>query len=125
VRETLYDDLSPGRRTDLHARAGAALEALRPGVIQALAHHFVCAGKDLAKAVEYAEAAAREATARLAFEDAIEILDRVMEIVPVDDAQTRKRIFTARAPASTGLWHAVYEGSQLRVAGPPAGQPTT
>ena len=45
VRDTLYDELSPARRRQLHAQAGEALEALyaaneEPHLAE-LAHHFV------------------------------------------------------------------------------------
>ena len=48
IRDTLYDELTPARRLELHRRAGEALEAvyaadLEPHLAE-LAHHFAAAG---------------------------------------------------------------------------------
>jgi hypothetical protein len=70
VRETLYADLSSSRRARLHARALAALER-RPVVdVSQLAQHAQASGS-LARsaATRWSIAAAREAAARLAYED--------------------------------------------------------
>lgn len=72
-RETLYDDLAPSQRAELHARAGEALEALygssaQPPLAQ-LAYHYVTAGQP--KGVEYAHRTADDALHRLAYEEAL------------------------------------------------------
>ncbi|WP_280155311.1 AAA family ATPase [Piscinibacter sp. XHJ-5] len=76
VRDTLYDELPAVRRTRLHQRIAAALEALHAGdlapALSSLAHHCHAAGPagDPAKAIEYATRAAERATAMQAHEEA-------------------------------------------------------
>jgi tetratricopeptide (TPR) repeat protein len=64
IRETIYDELSRGRRARLHARAGAAIRALHAGSLEEraaeLAHHFQRAGDDVA-GFEFARLAGRAA----------------------------------------------------------------
>ncbi|MDT7799067.1 MAG: hypothetical protein QOI78_2500, partial [Actinomycetota bacterium] len=64
VRDTLYHDLSRTRRARWHADAGEALERLRPGDVDALAHHFLLA--ESPAAVRYARQAAERAERRVA-----------------------------------------------------------
>lgn len=85
VRETLYEELSGIRRARLHGRVGAALVALGAGGREApwsdLAHHFVMAaagGGDPELAVEYSVRAAEEATASLAYEEAVTHYQRAL-----------------------------------------------
>jgi len=79
-REYAYDQLPAAERARLHLRIGQALEASRavggalsdqPGPLAELARHFVLADPASAQAWEYSVAAAREATARLAYEEAV------------------------------------------------------
>ncbi|MEO5696061.1 MAG: AAA family ATPase, partial [Burkholderiaceae bacterium] len=76
VRDTLYDELPPRRRADLHRRIGAAFESRYSpdlsGCLSVLAYHCHAAGPagDAAKAIEYATRAAEQATAMQAHEEA-------------------------------------------------------
>jgi len=75
VKETLYRDLRPAQRAELHGRAGRALEAMRTAQDRPLArigHHFLLAapGGHADKAVAYEREAGRDAHSRLAYEDA-------------------------------------------------------
>jgi hypothetical protein len=74
-REYAYDRLPAAERAGLHRRIGQALEASRAAggevALAELARHFVLADPVSAQAWEYSVAAAREATARLAYEDAV------------------------------------------------------
>jgi tetratricopeptide (TPR) repeat protein len=76
IRETLYDDLAPTRRLQLHSRVGEALEDLHaadPGPhLTELAHHFVLAAPadDGERAVRYARLAGDRAVSLLAYEEA-------------------------------------------------------
>ncbi|MEU5878528.1 BTAD domain-containing putative transcriptional regulator [Spirillospora sp. NPDC047279] len=79
VRDTLYDGLSRIRRTRLHGRVAVALERRRPGETAALAHHYLAAGDDPAKAVRYARLAADAATARFAHGTAAGLLVRAAD----------------------------------------------
>jgi AAA ATPase-like protein len=76
ISETLYTDLPPSRRAQLHRQAGEALEALHAGDIEAhlaeLAHHFYSAAAigNPGKAIQYSVAAGDRCMALLAFEEA-------------------------------------------------------
>ena len=74
-REYAYDQLPPAERAGLHQRIGQALEAsLAAGgevPLTELARHFVQADPASARSWEYSVAAAEQATARLAYEDAV------------------------------------------------------
>jgi AAA ATPase domain len=74
-REYAYDQLPAAERAGLHERIGQALEAsLAAGgdvPLTELARHFVHADPASARSWEYSVAAAGEATARLAYEDAV------------------------------------------------------
>lgn len=78
VREALYGDLPPDERARAHRRIAEVL--LRtPGTTKAeLAHHFYLASPagDAAPAVLHLREAAREAHQRLAYEDALVLLER-------------------------------------------------
>jgi DNA-binding SARP family transcriptional activator len=76
IRETLYDELPPGRRLQLHRRVGEALESLYatnldPHLAE-LAYHFFesTRPKDAARALDYAERAAKRSLQLLAYEEA-------------------------------------------------------
>ena len=74
-REYAYDQLPAAERAGLHRRIGQALEASRAAggevALAELARHFVLADPVSAQAWEYSVAAAREAAARLAYEEAV------------------------------------------------------
>jgi DNA-binding NarL/FixJ family response regulator len=76
IRETLYDEIPATRRSRLHLRIGAVLEALHrddpAAVLSALAHHYCAAlpGGDATKAVECARRAAEQADKLFAYEEA-------------------------------------------------------
>ncbi|HEY1537805.1 MAG TPA: AAA family ATPase [Solirubrobacteraceae bacterium] len=76
IRETLYDDIGPQRRSTLHRHVGIALEELyaadpEPHVSE-LAHHFFVASTagELAKAIDYSLRAGRRAMSLVAYEEA-------------------------------------------------------
>jgi tetratricopeptide (TPR) repeat protein len=101
VRETLCAGLSPARRTELHARIGAALEQVDPDVVTALAHHFGAAaagGADAAgKAADYSRRAGRLALDALAYEQAAEHFRRALELLR--DPGERIELLLARGDA--------------------------
>lgn len=78
VCDTLASGLSRLRRTRLHERIGEAIERHRPGDVAALAHHFVQAGTDPAKAVRYCRLAAEHAEERFAFQEAAQMWERAI-----------------------------------------------
>ena len=86
VREVLYDGLSAIRRARLHRRAGDALDALRHNgskPISALAHHYIEAAPvgDIVPAVDFARRATSLARRQLAYEEAVRVLERVLELL--------------------------------------------
>ncbi len=98
IADSLYDDMSSSERARAHARIGQAMESLYRGPggnhLTELAYHFSEAGSREAaiKAVGYSERAARDAYARLAFEDAAQLYDGALALIEhhrLED-QTRK-----------------------------------
>jgi DNA-binding SARP family transcriptional activator len=90
IRDTVYDDLTPGRRMQLHRRVGDALEELYGDNVEAhlaeLAHHFYESARPAVagKALTYARRAAERSQRQLAYEEAarlylvsLRILDRM------------------------------------------------
>jgi hypothetical protein len=79
VRDTLYDELSAGRRARLHRRAAEAIESVHAGRLDehlsALANHYsraaAPAGDTGTKAVDYAVRAGERALAQLAHDEAV------------------------------------------------------
>lgn len=104
VRRAIANQLSPGRRRDLHSRIARALEAVpalqRDERIHQLAQHWFEAGDlgDPTKAVTAGCAAAALAMSHFALADATELLDRVDQIaLYVDDARTLAEAAVLRA----------------------------
>lgn len=85
IRETLYGDLTPIRRAELHRRVGLAIEALHHDSqelpLAELARHFFHAAPvaDAEKAVTYARRAGAQALAQLGYEDAVRHYERGLE----------------------------------------------
>jgi tetratricopeptide (TPR) repeat protein len=93
IRDTLYEDLAPARRVQLHRRVGEALERLHDpdAFLPQLAHHFFQAvpGGNEKIAISYALRAGRQALAALAYEDALGHFERATEVaakVAIGDA---------------------------------------
>lgn len=91
ARKAVYEEIGEARRTWLHLRVAETLEAAGAAGPAALAHHFGLAADEgyAEKAAAYAREAALDATARLAYEDAVahcehglEALDRSNEALP-------------------------------------------
>ena len=85
IREALYDDLGPQRRSVLHREVGLALEDLyesdpEPHVAE-LAHHFFVAATtgELAKAIDYSVRAGERALALVAYEEASDHFERALQ----------------------------------------------
>lgn len=87
VRDTIYQDLPLLRRAELHARALATLERIRPGDVIALAHHALSAATPTAAASAAARAAeaARTASAVSAHQEAVTLLERALAVLGTAD----------------------------------------
>jgi tetratricopeptide (TPR) repeat protein len=119
VRETLYDDLAPGRRIRLHRRIAEVLEELYGESPEAhlaeLAFHFFegVQGGDLAsgsgetgefgaKATAYARRAGEHASRSLAYEEASRLFRMalaVLDMRPTPDEETRTEVLLALGDA--------------------------
>lgn len=116
LRSTMESELSATRRALLHRRIGEAIEQrhgdrLDPWLDE-LARHFAEAGRQEAdRAVDYAARAAAQATERLAFDEAVRLLERAVGLRrqddPVDDGElARLEAALATAEAGAGRWEA-------------------
>jgi DNA-binding SARP family transcriptional activator len=121
IRQTVYQALGAGRRAQLHARVGAAmeLEADGRGSAAALAQHFIAAMPlaGAAKAIEYTTRAGRQAVADLALEDAVAYFEQAMQLreehAPADSGQ-RVELLTDLAEALVPIDEAAGVDAALR-----------
>ena len=97
VRETLYDDLPAARKLELHRTAGDVLERvfrddLGPH-LAAIAHHLTRAAPldGGERAVDYSVLAADRAVAVLAYEDAVALYERALQLLSTSDAHGGRR----------------------------------
>ena len=103
VRDTLYEEVSPPQRSQLHQKTALALEELYgddPTRLGELAHHFLAGASrgDAGKAIEYAERAGEQAMDQLAYEEATELYERALEVLELeDDPDERRRLRLALA----------------------------
>jgi tetratricopeptide (TPR) repeat protein len=80
IPTTLYEGVSTLRRRGLHRRAAEAIEALRPGDFEALAHHCTVGG-ERGKAIHYNHQAALRAEAVFAYDVAIQHLVAALDLI--------------------------------------------
>jgi DNA-binding SARP family transcriptional activator len=123
IRDTLYDDLAPTRRLRMHARAGAALEAvyaadLEPHLAELANHYVAAAPAGLAEtAIDYARRAGDRAVGQLAFEAAERHYETALALA--GDTVTRCELLLAlgearaRAGDRERAKEAMYEAAQL------------
>ena len=95
IRQCLEAELSSARRMRLHRRVAEALEAtLEPGGdAEPLAFHFAEAALDgqVTKAADYALLAGKQAVDRLAFEQAVTVLERGLAVLDLGSGPDRTR----------------------------------
>ncbi|HEV8143804.1 MAG TPA: adenylate/guanylate cyclase domain-containing protein [Methylomirabilota bacterium] len=103
VRQVAYDGLLLKTRAEMHARAGAALEALYPGrdIVQDLAEHYA-KSPDREKALHYLERASDRAAGLFAYEEAGDYLRRAIDLLPEGEAGmiARARLLGKRGDAA-------------------------
>ncbi|WP_433468241.1 BTAD domain-containing putative transcriptional regulator [Spirillospora sp. CA-128828] len=116
VRDTLYDGVSRARRTRLHGRVAAALERHAPDEAAAIAHHYLEAGTDPARAVRYARRAAAAAEARYAHAAAADLWVRTVETLRAQGPEATRDRLEAEAAAirSTALAGQVVDARDRR-----------
>jgi class 3 adenylate cyclase/DNA-binding CsgD family transcriptional regulator len=90
VRDTLYDELSAGRRVILHRRIGSALETIHAGhlddYLPALAHHYGLASAPASdRAVDYTRRAGDRAFAQFANNEAVAYYRQALELLDAAD----------------------------------------
>jgi class 3 adenylate cyclase/tetratricopeptide (TPR) repeat protein len=92
VRDTLYRDLSAGRRVAHHRRVATAIEAVHTGRLDdhlpALAHHWARASApaaDTVRAVDYATRAGDRALAQLAHDEAVTYYRQALDLLAAAD----------------------------------------
>ena len=91
VRDTLYEELTPPKRAALHQRAGLAIEETCGDQVDErlgeLAHHFLEAAPRGApeKAIGYAQRAGEQDMDHLAYEDAVDVYGRALEVLELMD----------------------------------------
>jgi hypothetical protein len=114
LRTTLEDTLTGTRRARLHRRIGEAIEPRLRGdddrAVADLARHFAAAGPaEVDRAVLYGLRAADQATRRLAYEEAVELIagalaarERDEPFEPFEHARLLLRL--AEATGRTGRW---------------------
>lgn len=140
VRETLYDDLSPGRRAQMHLRTAEVLEQHYaaepdPHLPELAFHYFEAARSESAvapKAIDYARRAGQRASFALAYEEAarhfrmglalVELLDSPMDerridlLLSLGDVQARAGDPSSRETFLQGLELARRSGTPQQLA---------
>jgi eukaryotic-like serine/threonine-protein kinase len=108
IRDTLYDELTPARRLQLHKAAGEALEAvystdLDPHLAELAQQFFAAAPAGVAdKAVDYARRAGDRAAFHLAFEEAIRLYEMGLAFVNGPDPRCELLLARGNAQARAG-----------------------
>ncbi len=103
IRDTLYEELAPARRLELHREVGEALESLYGAAegshLAELAHHFFAASSTGlgGKAIHYARQGGDQAVSVLAYEEAVRLYDIALELA--DDDLTRCELLLASGEA--------------------------
>jgi DNA-binding SARP family transcriptional activator len=116
LRSAIESELSATRKARLHRRIGETIEQLHRDRLDPwldeLARHFAAAvPQEVDRAVDYAVRAAAQASARLAYDEAAELLARAVALRraddPIDHAElARLEIALATAEADAGRWSA-------------------
>ena len=97
VRETLYDDLAPVQRLELHRTIGAVLEELYRADLDphlsAIAHHLALAAPvgDVSAAIDYLALAGHRAASLFAYEEARLHYERALGLLGATEEGSRRR----------------------------------
>lgn len=111
VRRTLLDRLSRAHRRRIHASVAEALQASRgDAALPEIAYHL-CEAMPAANrehALDYATRAAEQATAGLAYAEAVDLFTRALSLLPREH-ERRRILALKRALAYQALTHAVMD----------------
>jgi DNA-binding SARP family transcriptional activator len=123
IRDTLYDELTPARRLQLHQEVGEALEAVYAADLDShlaeLAHHFFAAAPagTARKAVDYARRGGDRAASQLAYEEAVRVYEMALTLIDDDVARCELLLASGEAQARAGdtpaSKHAFREAAEL------------
>jgi DNA-binding SARP family transcriptional activator/tetratricopeptide (TPR) repeat protein len=93
IRTVLYASITAARRVQLHARAAAVAEAREPPRNAEIAHHWLSAlpHGDADRAIDFAQRAAAESAAMLAFGEAVDHLTRALTALERHRPAARER----------------------------------
>ena len=122
IEHTLCDALSPARRRRTHTRIAGALEArvgTDPGYrVGELAHHWLEAGDDLQKALDYCTRAGDHALKRLAAADALTWFRRALVLADQasDETERRARVLCGLGVAQRDVGEAGFRETLLDAA---------
>lgn len=109
VRRTLLERLSRAHRRRIHGRVAEALEESRgEAALSEIAYHLCEATPtvDREHALDYATRAAEQATAHLAYADAVDLFTRALSLLPPEH-ERRRILALKRALSYQALWHAI------------------
>ena len=121
VRRTLLERLSRAHRRRIHGRVAEALEASRgEAALSEIAYHLCEATPtvDREHALDYATRAAEQATARLAYAEAVDLFTRALSLLPPEH-ERRRILALKRALAYQALWHAIADTPRPETRGDP------
>lgn len=111
VRRALLERLSRAHRRRIHARVAETLQASRAqGALLEIAYHLCEAipAADREHALDYATRAAEQATADLAYAEAVDLFTRALSLLPPEH-ERRRVLALKRALAYQALTHAVMD----------------
>jgi hypothetical protein len=120
VRETLYDDLTPARRLELHDEVGRLLESvygsdLDPHLSEVARHLYLAAPiGDAARALDYLVRAGEQAAAVFAYEEAAVHYRRALELLTLVGDATGERRCDLLLRLGDAEWRAG-DGTQARM----------
>ncbi len=114
VRRTLLQRLTRPHRRRIHARVADALESSRGDAALLEVAHHLCEARpvsDRERALDYAVRAAEQATAGLAYSEAVDLFTRARLLLPATD-ERRRTLALKRAIAYQALFHAVMDAPE-------------
>ena len=108
IRDTLYEELTPARRLQLHRDAGSVLEEVYSADLEShlaeLTHHFVTAAPagTADRAADYARRAGQRAVDQLAYEEAVRHFETALTLVTDESARCEVLLMLGEAQGRAG-----------------------